>query len=390
MKDALTATYGHGLYGEGLYGCIGLIPGTTIPGIGGGITVWFELWRATIDNGLVEDISHLLYGGNVDMNRDRAITTQATFNLKDVSAVDPYTDFLAVFQNVEYDDTGIQEREQLGLFTVRVPSGTRSIERAEGIHAGYDLTSILGRYAFTDAYNVPQGTNYVDAVITLLGMAGITRSAIEATDKVTATPVTFPLGTTYLEACNTLLEAIGYYTLAVTPDGKPTSGPTRDVQYIEPFRTVTDNDLMSTVEMQPTDTSVANIIIVIQDNPNADPLTAIRRNDEPDSPTSTVSLGEIVRVETRSDLADQAAVDALADRLLSESRTFYQVATVRLLPDARVLVPSQTIDLDLTGQLEILNGRWRVRTSSIGFSPEDSGPVLEINRVTDRLRGALI
>src|SRR5690606_3554116 len=121
---------------------------------------------------------------------------------------------------------------------------------------------------------------------------------------------------------------------------------------MEPFRTVNDDDLMAPIDARPTDTSVANIIIVIKDNPSEPPLTAIRRNDEPDSPTSTVSIGENVRVETIAEMADQAAVDALADRLLAESRTFYQVASLRLLPDARVLIPNQTIDLDLTGRWE--------------------------------------
>lgn len=385
-----TATYGNSIYGDGLYGGTGLIPGTTIPGEGGGITTWFELWRATIDNQMVEDISDYLLGGKVDMNRDRAVTTQATFDLKDVSIVDPYTDYLAVFQNLEYDDSGIIERDQLGLFNVRVPSGTRTKERAEGEHTGYDITAMLARRAFTDTYNVAAGTNYVDAVTTVLAMAGITRHAIEATTRTTPSPLSFPLGTTYLDFCNTLLNTIGYYNLAATTDGRPMSGMSRDVQYMEPFRTVNDDDLMAPIDARPTDTSVANIIIVIKDNPSEPPLTAIRRNDEPDSPTSTVSIGENVRVETIAEMADQAAVDALADRLLAESRTFYQVASLRLLPDARVLIPNQTIDLDLTGRWEIFNGRWRVRTASIGFAPGSVGPVLEVNRITDAIEGRLI
>lgn len=392
MSSILGSTYGSGAYGAGLYGGTGLIPGTTIPGAGGGITVWYELWRATIDNQLVEDISDILTfaGSGVSLNHDRAITSQATFNVKDVARVDPYVDFLAVFQNREYDDTGIVERDQLGLFTTPVPTGTRTIERAEGVYTGHDLTAILARYAFTDTYNIPQGRNRVEAVIDILEMAGITRHEIEPTAQTFDTAVTFTLGTTYLDACNTILEGIGYYHLAATIDGRLTSIPSRDVRYIEPYRTVTDDDLMREVYTQTTDTTVANIIIVIQDNAAEPPLWAIRRNDEIDSPTSTVSIGPKTRTETRSNLADQAAVNALADRLLSEGRTFYQVASVQTLPDPRVLNPRQTIDLDLTGKLEIFNGRWRVRTATIGFSPEQAGPLIEINRITDAIRGQLI
>ena len=69
-----------------------------IPGAGGGMTTWFELWRATIDNELVENITWALDGGNVDMNRDRTVTTQATFNLRDAAIVSPYTDFRRCFR----------------------------------------------------------------------------------------------------------------------------------------------------------------------------------------------------------------------------------------------------------------------------------------------------
>lgn len=361
-----------------------------ITGTGGDIISWFELWRATIDNRMVEDVSQWMVSGSVDMNHDRAITGQAAFTMRDASVINPYADFLAVFQNIRYADGRPAERAQLGLFTAPVPSGTRTAKRAEGTYTGYDITHVLQRRAFADTYNIAAGTNYVAAVTAILTLAGITRWEIEPTSRVLADPLTFPIGTTYLEACNALLEAIGYYYLAATADGRPTSRGTRDVQYIEPFRRIADADLMGEVPTQPTDTTVANIVIVVNDNPSEPSLTAIRRNDAADSPTSTVNLGPITRIERRSNLADQAAVDALADRLLSEGRTFYQVASLRLLPDPRVLAPHQTIDLNLTGKLAIFNGRWRVRTASVGSAPDQAGPSLEVNRITDTIRGAII
>lgn len=376
--------YGTGPYGAGLYGVSEEL------GTGGGITVWFELWRATIDNVLVEDLSDQLSGGWVDLNHDRAITTQATFEVRDAARVHPYTDYLAVFMNRAYDDGSEAERDQLGLFSVRVPKGTRSVQKGEGVYTGHDLTAVLGRYAFTDTYNIAAGTNYVTAVTTILALAGITRHAIPPTTQTLAGAKSFPLRTTYLEACNELLEAIGYYHLAATPDGRLTSGPTSDIRYVTPYRTLTDADLMSDIDAQVTDTTVANIVIVVQDNFNEAPLTAVRRNDDPDSPSSTVTLGPITRVEVRSNLADQAAVDALADRLMSEGRTWYQVAGWRMLPDPAVLMPHQTVDLVLTGKQAIFSGLWWVRTARIGFDPNGAGPVVECNRVTDTIEGTLI
>lgn len=361
-----------------------------VQGTGGGITVWFELWRATVANALVEDLTDIFAGGEVSLNLDRAIKSSAVFKVTDPSRVEPYSDYLAVFMNREYDDGSDSERDQLGLFATRVPPSTRTIERADGVYTGEDLTAALARQAFDDAYNIAASTNYVTAVTTILSAAGFSRYQIPATTSTTAAALTFPLGTTKLAACNTLLEAIGYYHLYVTPDGKLASHPTRAVQYVEPFTTLTDDDLMRPVETQPLDTSVANVVIVIKDNPSAAPLTSTQRNDAADSPTSTVNIGELTRIERRSDLADQAAVDALAVRLLSEGRSFYQTAKLSLLPNPDVLMPHQTVDLDLTGEMELLNGRWWVRTVGMGFTPATAGPSLEVNRVTDTIEGSII
>jgi hypothetical protein len=364
-------------------------------GLGGGVTIWHELWRATIDNALLEDVTEIdggvnFYGGEINLNHDRAIRTEAKFALRDVASVSPYSDYLAVFLNRSYDDGRAEDRSQLGLYTIRVPSGTRTIERADGVYIGHDLTAVLARYAFDDTYNIAAAANYVDAVIDILELAGISRHLIEPTTQTLAAAKSFDLGATYLEAANWLLNEIGYYHLSMLPDGRLSSGPTRALQQVEPYRTITDDDLMEPVETQPLDETVANVIIVVKDDPSAAPLKATRRNDDAASPTATVNIGEITRFDKRSDLADQAAVDAFADRLLAESRSFYQTASARLLPDPDCLTPHQTVDLQLTGKLEILNGRWWVRTAGMGFSPATSGAKLELNRVTDSITGAII
>lgn len=357
---------------------------------GGDIIVDYELWRATIDNQLVENITDVFTGGQASLNHDRAISTQATFEVRDAAAIDPYTDYLAVFLNREYTDGRPSERDQLGLYTAGVPTGVRTVEIAEGVYVGNDLTAVLARNAFRDTYNITAGTNYVTAVIAIIGLTDLTRYSIIPTDQVLASPRSFPVGTTYLEACNILLEAIGYYHMAMAPDGTLVSMPSRNIEYVEPYRMITPDDLMAPVIPQPTDTTVANVVIVVKDNLNEPPLSAVRVNDDPASPTSTHNLGIITRVETRSELADQAAVNALADRLLSEGRTFYQTARTTLLPDPGILFPHQTVDMQGVGRLSILDGRWWVRTATMGFSPASGGAVVELNRVTDRIKGTIV
>lgn len=376
------ALYGAGVYGQDVYGAR--------IGTGGNIDVDFELWRANIDNAMIENISDLLTGGQVSLNHDRAIKHEATFNISDVARIAPYTDFLAVFMLRRFVDGTAWTRDQIGLYTTRVPSGTRTVERSEGVYVGNDLTAWLARRAFTDTVNFAAGTNYVTNVINIMALSGIVRHAIVPTTQVLAGDLSFAVGTTYLDACNTLLDAIGYYHLSMAPDGRMTSMPTRDIAYVEPYRTITAADLMAPVVTQPTDTTVANIVTVIKDNLNEPPLTAVRRNDEPDSPTSTVNLGIIARTEKRSELVDQDAVNALADRLLSEGRTFYQTARTTLLPDPGVLIPHQTVEMNGHGSLAPLNGLWWIRTATVGFTPATAGPVMELNRVTDRIEGTIV
>lgn len=361
-----------------------------IPGTGNGQTVWFSLTKADIDNAQTTDLSASFFGANaqIDLNHDRDIKTQATLPIRDPTLLSPYQDYVVVYLNREYDDGAASASDQLGLFGIRVPPGTRTVERADAIYTGYDLTAQVARYAFTDSYNIAASSNYVTAVTDILALAGITRHLIEPTTQTTAAVLSFPPGTTYLAACNALLQSIGYYSLSAMPDGRLMSRPTRDLRYVEPYRTITDADLMRPVEVQPLDTTVANIVIVVKDNPNAAPLTATRRNDAADSPTSTVNIGPITRVETRGDLADQAAVNALADRLISESRSFYMTVKITILPDPRVLIPHQTVELALTGQLEPLNGRYWLRTAKVPLSTKATE--IELNRISDNYLGLLM
>lgn len=375
--------YGCAVYGISHYG--------DDPGLGDTQTVWYEIVRADRHNTQTDDLTAPFFatrGNQVDLNHDRAVRSQASLAIRTPDALRPYRDYVAIWLNRSYGPGHCVERAQLGLFGVRVPSGTRTIQRADAIYTGYDLTATLARSAFTQPYEVGIGVNYVQAVIDIIALAGLTRTLIEATDQLTAKAISFATGTTYLEAANVLLQAIGYYTLSCLPDGRLFSMPGRALSLVEPYRVVTDDDLMAPVEPQPLDTTVANIVIVIKDDPSEAPLVAVRRNDDPASPTSTVNLGDIPRIESVGDLKDQDAVDALAERLLSEGRSFYQTAKLVILPDPRALIPHQTIELALSGELAILNGRWWVRTAKLPL--DTRATELEINRTTDSINGVLL
>lgn len=362
-----------------------------VQGSGGSITVWYQLYKSDKLNNLSTDLSGSLVGGEVSINADRTVKAEAKIALSDHDAITPYSDYLAIFMNCEFDDDRASTRKQIGLFATRAAPGTFTIERGDAVYDGDDLTSILARSAFTDTYNVAASTNIVTAAETIIELDGLTRHAIPASTETATGAITFGIGTTHLDAVNSLMNQIGYYNVYMTRDGRIASKPIKSKQYTQPYKTITDADLVAPVATMPLDTTLANQIIVVKDNPNEAPLTAVATNDDINSPSSTVSIGEtIARVVKQSDLKSQTEVDALAATLLANGRTYYQTARLTMMPDADALSHHQTVELSLTGEMAHLNGLWWVRTTRMGLTPASGATVLEVNRVTDSQLGKVI
>lgn len=356
---------------------------------GNGFTLSVDLWRATIDNALVEDISEYLVDGAVDLNLDRDIKLAASFVLRNPSVITPYTDFLAPFVRMEFDDGADDVYQQVGLYATKVAPGRYTVEDAIATFEGMDLTSIMATSYHTDANSIAASANYVsgtNGINETISGAGITRYNIPATTSTTAAAQSFKVGSSRLDKVNTLLDQLGWYHLAMDLDGKiSTPGAPQNLLSMEPWRELTDADMLTPPDVQPTGIEIANVVLVINDDPASAPLSSTATNSDPQSPTSTVSIGRsIMRLVTVQGSTTQAALDALAARILAESRTYYRTCKVTILHDPTALVPHQTVRLTLTGEMESLSGLWWIRTASIGFTP-DKPTVLELNQVTSDL-----
>lgn len=367
------------------------VPTAGAQGSGGGYLLGVELYRATVDNELVEDLSDIFIAGSVDLNVDRAIKLAGSFTLREPGRVTPYTDYLAPFMRITYDDDREDVYQQVGLFATRVPPGTYSPHDAVATFEGSDLTAVMASSVYTDTTNSAGGQTYRQAVLGGILNAGISRHNIPATALTLPTAQSWPVGMNRLTKSNILLDQIGWYHLGMDLDGKiSTPGPSRNLASIEPWRTLTDADLLKPIDVQLPGNEIANVIVVVNDDATAAPLTAVARNDDPSSPTSTVAIGrEIARVEKVTGSTTQAALDALAARLLSEGRTYYETARLTLLHDPQALRAHQTIELDLTGEMAQKSGLWWVRTAKLGLTP--NAPLeLEVNRVSDYIAGVQI
>lgn len=358
---------------------------------GDGYTMSVTLWRATVDNSLVEDISGQLVDGMIDMNLDRAVKLAATFTIRDPSNIRPYTDFLAPFIRLTYDDGGAAVYQQVGLFATKVAPGSYSVNDAVATFEGMDLTSVMASSYLTDASNEAAATNYATAIIGCITGAGITRHNIPATSSTLPLAQTFPIGMSRLEKANLLCDQLGWYHLGMDLDGRiSTPGAPQNLASMEPWRTLTGADIMGAIDVQPTGQEIANVVLVVNDDAASAPLSSTATNSDPQSPTSTVAIGRsLMRKEVVTGSTTQASIDALAARLLAESRTYYRTSRVTILHDPTALALHQIVTLNLTGEQEALSGRWWVRTASLGLTA-DKPVVLELNQVTSDLTAAVI
>ena len=358
---------------------------------GGGVLLSVELWRATIDNALVEDISDQLVDGAVDLNVDRDIKLAGTFTIRNPSTIEPYTDFLAPFIRLEYDDGSDAVYQQVGLFATRVPPGRYTPTDRSATFDGSDLTAIMASSYLTDTINKSAGTTYRNSIIAAITGSGITRYNIPATTATLPANQSFPPGMSRLERANIQLSQLGWYHLGMDLDGRiSTPGAPQNLASRQPWRTLTDSDIMGEITITPTGEEIANVVLVVNDDAASAILTSTARNDDPGSPTSTVAIGrDIMRVITVQGSTTQAALDALAARYLAEARTYYRTAKLTILHDPTALVAHQTVRLTLTGEWESLSGLWWVRTASLSLTP-DKGTQLELAQVTDDLTGAVI
>lgn len=365
-----------------------------------GYTVYRELYRCTIDNEILEDISDQFIDGAVDLNLDRAIKLGATFSIRNPSNVIPFSDFLAPYVRFVYDDGRADLVMQCGLFATKVPPATLTENDEVATYEGADLTSVMATSYLVDTINRGAGQNYVTAgIVPAITGIGTTRYNIPATTATFPVIQTYPIGMSFLERANLVCDQLGWYHLGADLDGRiSTPGAPQTLSSIEPWRTLTNDDLINgMVQVQPSGQDIANVVLVINEDAAAAPLSSIARNDDPSSPTSTVGpadggmgIGrEIMRLVKVQGSTTQAALDALAARYLAESRTYYRIARATILHDPTALQMHQVVQLTLSGRQESLSGKWRVRTASMGFS-HNRPTVLELNQVTDDLTEAVI
>lgn len=173
--------------------------------------------------------------------------------------------------------------------------------------------------------------------------------------------IVFDLGASYLDACWKVLDA-GWYCIQVAGDGTVTVRPKPE----KPDLVVNSENasllLPKITRGLPVD-DVPNVLKVYDE----DGECHVTRNDDPESPTSTVARGrEIEAVEDTPTREEGETWQQYADRRLGELSEIYETYDVERDHLAGV-VPYSVVDVNLPEQG--MEGRYRVMSQTISCGP---------------------
>lgn len=186
------------------------------------------------------------------------------------------------------------------------------------------------------------GTNYVEAVRSILAHCGIALILSTSTEETLQTArQDWPLGTSYLEIANELLAEINYRPLWFNGQGvaivEPATAPTAtNIQHTLDADKI-KSLMLPQIQRESDVYSTPNVFVCVCANPDMSaPLVARAENNNPQSPLSIMRRGRrIVNLSTVDNIASQAALNAYTNRLLFDSMTTGEVISVStaLLPD---------------------------------------------------------
>lgn len=264
-------------------------------------------------------------GGRVSYVSLSQIKRSATFAMTEDDDVDYLNDRIQVF--VDISAFGKIISFPMGIFLLNSPKRidnnhvvTREIE-------AYDKLQILAEDNFENRYYIPSGENYVNAISSVIMSAGETAISITPSANVTQTAKEFEIGMSKLDIINKLLDELNYTSLRCDVEGNFVADPyvepaAKDVEYeyITNDESVIYGGAAEDIDLY----NVKNVFVAYVDNPERAAMRSVFANENPASPTSTISRGRrLVDIRQLDDAADQAALDSYIRRIAINASNIY-------------------------------------------------------------------
>jgi hypothetical protein len=352
--------------------------------ISGGI-ISKSLFKCDINGTRLEDISHAFVGGRVRY-RESSAGSAMTFEMELVGpeVVSSLAEFVTPFVTYQFDDGSTIER-RLGVYVVAQPDAIVTQSTARLRYPCEDILAVARDATLGSVYKIPSGTNIAAAIADLLELVGITNVRLPRSTKTTGYKRAFSGDMTVLEAANSLCDAARWWHLSMALDGAVTTQPSRLLSQSQAVRTITNDDYIGAWTHRPTRGVVGNVVIVRRERSDQPTLIARRVNDDASSPISTFNIGREILYGgapyEASDAEDQDDVDAIADRLIEEARSYERTVTVTVPPDPDLLGPRRVLELDLSTDSWDAYGRYWLREFALGLDPTSAPMELVLNRL---------
>lgn len=257
------------------------------------------------------------------------------------------------------------EEWPIGVFLVATPVTAYSDAGQAVTLELYDKTEILNSDLIPASYQVPAGTNIIEAVRAVLAAAGQTRTAMEETDQTLATSMVWPPGTSRLRIINDLLDSANYFSIWVDGDGVYRANAYQDPRSRGVAWTFEDNDesIYSPEFSHDFDTfAVPNRVVVTgqSDGDSAAPVAVASDTGNGRFSYKTRGNRWITRYEEGQEATDQATLNSIAARLLSEGQqvgSTYQIehAPIPLDLNAAVNFRRNAKSIDVTATVQTIS-----------------------------------
>lgn len=279
---------------------------------------------------VLQDLDNVL-ACKIDQNWLADIKRTATFTIREAGGIDYLSDRIRPSIRLHLPPYGPEDWVEWpqGVFMLSTPKRgmanglvTREIE-------AYDLLQIYAGDKVDARYTVSSATQYMTAVLDLVGLAPPFRG-VKFPPYVGSLPVAkeWPPGTSKLKIINELLSAINHESLSFDEDGTAVIRP-----YVSPddraeeFTYATDQYglVVPDVDQELDLFSIANKWVLVVSEPDRAPLVGTYTNASPTSSTSTIRRGRtIVDYRDEQDAIDQATLDARAKRLAFEASQVFE------------------------------------------------------------------
>ncbi|MDF2534417.1 MAG: hypothetical protein K0R18_574 [Bacillales bacterium] len=267
--------------------------------------------------------------GEISHNALATIKRTAKFSLVDYGDIDYLNDRIKPYVKLWVQNKWVEFPQ--GVFLLSTPTRKDKTGKPERDIDAFDGLLVLTNDKFEQRYVIQEGTSYYDALIDILLSAGITQYNIEFTDKMLTRSIEYKAGKEKLYAINDLLGQLNFTPLHVDVNGVYTSSTYRSPAIQSIDYTYKDDELSVTfrgMEEELDLFSIPNKWVVVCSNAEAEPLYSVYTNDNPTSPTSTISRGRnIVDFREVSDIADQQALDGYVQRIAFEASQVYGKVT---------------------------------------------------------------